>query len=348
MHMKERWQPIKAAPDAGGPSPEQHEVSQSQFVNYLREHGFPRLKNLQLTVFLGGHATKKDAEDLLEHVNKADILIHEMQGWTESIEKIYNDVSQGNIESDKTGLKAGFGYGDFLKTLMAGIYNSKKGIGFSDVPATNKEVAVSREDLKKWEQLPEEIRNGKWSRMAARQILVARITRISEKAAAREDYMLRELCPSIVRASLVDALRENKTLLRVVLFMGTNHKRVADLIKEIHQETNVLIQEGQDERVLTSTDELREMAKVGAPIPDRLADSSLTEILLFDELGRKLFDTVEKRSQRNVFIKQFVERLNENERELLHQTFMSGDHLIISRYVEDLLRKKGMTFGQTT
>ena len=348
MDMNERWQPIRAAPDIGGHSREQNEALPSAYVSYLQEHGFPKLQKLHLSIFLGGHATKKDAEDVLKHIENADVLLHELSGWTEKHQDIYNDVSQGNLAPDESGIKAGFGYGDYFNTLMQGLYNSKKGIAFSDAPANDADASVSREELKKWEDLPYEVWEGKWSRVAARQLLVARISRIVAKAGAREERMFQQLCPAIVRASEKDHSRAERTGLSVVMFIGANHKKVAANIKGVHAETSIFSQEQDTERVATFTDEVRELAKQKIPIPNELADSSLTEILLFHELGRKFYDFGVKRSERNSLIKQFTESLSDEERERLHRTCMTGNDEIISRHIADLAREKGISIERET
>ncbi len=130
------------------------------------------------------------------------------------------------------------------------------------------------------------------------------------------------------------------------MFIGANHKRVADTAQSIHTNTSVVLQEDRSLRIPTNTDELAEKAKSGEMISDALADNALMELLIYEELGKKMLEVFGTRTERNKVLLRIVESLSESERELLHNTFMSSNDPIISKHISNLLKQKNIALEE--
>lgn len=249
----------------------------SQYVTYLREHGFPQLNDLQLSMFFGAHGTAADANDITLQLKSmgADVFIPELLGFKPEREKLIRDISLGRASPDATSF-AGSDAVFFLEQLMRNLHNTRVNVGFAEAPAGGEDARTFLEADSRYTNFPKEIKP-LWSWKDAQSIFAERVKRFAESFIVRERYIAKHICPAIVRAYADDQSRATIKSLKVMMSIGNGHEQLHDLIRSMHPQT-IKIAQGQLSRMYL--DEAVRQVMSGNPIPKELQGFLITENLI--------------------------------------------------------------------
>lgn len=325
------------------------ESSDSQYVKYLRENGFPNLENLNLTMYFGGHRSVGDATDLAPHLKDIDVFLTELSGHTEDTSRIYNSIAQGSLSPQELtaehrkelGTKL---FADYENTLLAALHASHVRVGFADVPLGAAEGDDVGKAAAKWNTFFNETLMKQWSRIAARQILQVRLQRFAEALVARERYTANEIPRAIARTYETDQNRTDVKSLRVLMSMGANHPTLYKLIQGMHPPVSQIQQPGMTEKKFV--DELITRHMAGEKITDELADSALIEemmhvVLELPKRLEKLAGTDNLNAQGG-YLRRLVESMNHEEREAFFNSVLKDDERVALDKVLKMISRKNL------
>lgn len=332
----ERLRPHYSAEKGTGSGDEESlEAADSSFETYLREHGFPKLKNLDLTMCFGGHSTQQDAEALAAHFKSVDLFIPEVVGHHPEDEEMLNRIANNMASELEIGrMQEVINDNGYWRTLVAAIKGSFLKVAIADLPETEAE-AFKRSTKNIVHFLANEIVDRQWSRVAARQIYARRIEKARDQNDVRERRLVSEICPTIVRAFQGGKLPSEKESLKVLMFVGHRHLPIFRTILEQHPSTKKI-------EVSTHSvqykDELDVLYRSGAVPSDQLCDNVLMETLvgaLLSQVNELTEDSFEGLQE---MIRQMVDEMNEEERKTFYNFFLSenlpGAHNFLSSIVD--------------
>lgn len=306
-------------------------TSHSAIISFLRKKGLSNLESLSLSMYFGAHSSADDAKDFLAHTKTVDVIVLEGEGWTSELQRITQSVCQGDT-SPKEAVELYAHFHEFFEALYAGLHNSKKRIAHADIPAERIELLASQEALDKFPAFLPDLIRLQWSRIAARQIFIARLTRVCENTAARESCMADELGPAIFRA--LDYNHNHLlTSVSVLTFFGANHAVLYDFVKQMHPLAKAIYQRANSSP--SYFDEVFACVRSGSKISADLADNLYINLLL--TAGADI-SSVDREDRHNIdaAVRRVVELLTDTERELLHTTFSAGDRVKTFEYIKSL------------
>src|SRR3989344_5521142 len=80
-------------------SQETAESADSSFKKYLQEHGFPKLRELHISMYFGGHKSISDAKELVPHLKNTDVFIPELVNHLPEDEDLLRTIADGSAPS---------------------------------------------------------------------------------------------------------------------------------------------------------------------------------------------------------------------------------------------------------
>lgn len=180
---------------------------------------------LRLAFHFGPHATEDDARALRPQLEKCDIFIPEMYGWSQRTKQIYNDVSLGKTDLFDAVEQVGGNYPQYKLNVFEELHGTNKAVAFADIPSGH----PSLEEEKKLDD-QEEIVNTDFVTATKKKMETAKA-----KAAfisQREGYMVDNL-PKIVAEILANNPElAAKSNVNVFLQLGSTHTRVSHFLQK--------------------------------------------------------------------------------------------------------------------
>jgi hypothetical protein len=199
--------------------------------NQLQVEGKGGLHRLHLDIFHSYHASRKDLEALDRDLKVADVYLPEGRGWTDSILRIYQQVSAHQVRPDKALALLGISpgntphHGAFAESLKL-IWKHRVPVAFADVPRGHLLDLALKTAFGRMSRSVIDVMNHRSSYPdydAFVQQFALLLMRYYEMEGKREEYIMDHI-PSAVRRSLQDypKLRRRRDL-KVLLSLGALH-----------------------------------------------------------------------------------------------------------------------------
>lgn len=222
------------------------------------------------------HGSAKDAEGLKEAIEKCDIFMPELAGWTVDTLKTYTDVSNGVLSPEEACKRDGkYDHQSFIYAQYQALFGSKKKIGFIDIPMDRRFTGDVLNLISDSEKIPDKISNLD----EVIKITHAAIEKDTANQKKREKFML-DYFPyeldQIVRA--YPELRKQKELY-VLLQLGAGHTGVYHELKQ-DKDFDVKMSLKNNPQIFRYTYEGSRRSEFGLPIDDELVTRILIEQIL--------------------------------------------------------------------
>ncbi|HEY4520323.1 MAG TPA: hypothetical protein VJJ72_00765 [Candidatus Paceibacterota bacterium] len=220
-----------------------------EFSKHNEESGSPESRekapNFKIEIYFGIHGTAEDMEGddgtnspgrfkrrgLRESFESADIYVPELHGWNETALQKMQDLSYGRISPDDFIKEAGLNKRDpmfgFKKAQLEMIHKSFKPIIILDVPEDDpRSEAMSNHYLGP----KEKARPSNFNQALAS--IKENLRQAADLHNEREDYMISQLVPRLEEAFKIRPDLRNRSDLKVLMFLGIAHTRVAHQLAE--------------------------------------------------------------------------------------------------------------------
>jgi hypothetical protein len=327
-----------------GPDKQQEEP-ESKIVKYLREHGFPKLREIDLEVLAAEHTTDENATKVSEEAKDADVFAMEHHGWDKKLKTHFQNVADDKEAASRDVFPAGDDEGiNFWYGLSKRFQGTGKRIA---LPEPRKDLNSSQkiQDLVHlWLGfLPFIVKEKFPTREEARNVLKFAIEQGAKANKLRESYIARYFAHELQRVLKNDPRFTNAETISVKMFMGSAHTSLIPTLRKVHPGTERKYLDGSKMHTYDS-EALRRMM-FGLPIEDRLLDDALVENILTYLGIRPGSDFPQNEGGKALMMRSLIPELSEEERESLYKAAMR-DRKEGQNFFDSMISRKDMNIPQ--
>ena len=237
------------------------------------------------TVLFALHGTAEDCSKLEENFKQCDIFVPELLGWSQSTFDRFNQVSQGKIKPDETGISSYCNFPEMLIKTFEVIYRSNKPIVFIDF--SKKEMI--KEDHLRFSPLdkafPLAMSNFLTGHLdEAIKTVRSCIDLLAKRYICRETKMKENLAKKIKEVIKNNPKLKDKSEIKVLISLGSIHTSFYHRLKK--QCPTARRKFNKSTYIYTFLNEaIRRKLFKKEPISDLLTTRALTEFILYSYLA---------------------------------------------------------------
>ncbi len=318
-----------------GPTDTSLEAGTSRYLEYLRLHGFKRLRDLRLSVYFGRHSTASDADHVLRNLKGKDVWLIEQNRRSSNIIPVVQEISGGTMSPEDAVGESAAARSPYFMRLMRGVYGTGIRTAVVDTPETREESAQASSASDQIRNFADDVQKEHWTYVEALKNFAERVARFAAVQIPRETRMALNVPQAIMKA-YAGAKIETVESVSVLMVIGAGHKPVFERILSNHP--GAVLSESAP-NIYTYVDEYIRAAIDGSSISNTLIENALIQILLeriFREAGVTIPTEPDAYSD---FIRRTVDQMTGHERRDFFTLFLvPGENLF--QYSRDLAIRK--------
>lgn len=178
----------------------------------------PEFPPVELNFYFGSHWSEADADVFRHILDASDVFFPEFAGYGPEDEKVFEEVSEGIIDPDEGADRARI-HGKFAMGLLKNLYETKKVVGFIDLPHGSKLIEDTINLVNDSDNtFPGMSLDEAMSEQRKYFDVYAKLQ------LEREEYMIDRLPKALIELSekYPDLLKKSK--IQCLVFLGTSHK----------------------------------------------------------------------------------------------------------------------------